>query len=173
MVSECFLPSTISRESWERMGITIERSTLGHLPPAHIAGLQGYFANCVYEGSVIYWMPGFNFDDFVRHFAELKLTHFFSVPPIYLAIAKHPAVKDQFKNVEYASAAAAPMSYELQASASKKLKGVINQVWGLSETTGAVTFTPPDRTDTMGSLSPLLPNVSLRYVSIHQITAGN
>lgn len=163
MVSECYLPSTMGRESWSKMGISFPRSTLGHLPPAHIAGLQSYFINCVYEGAVIYWMQSFNFDDFVRYFAELKLTFFFSVPPIYMAIAKHPAVKDQFKSVEYATAAAAPMSYEIQESASKKLKGIVYQVWGLSETTGAVTYTPPERKDTMGSLSPLLPNVSLRY----------
>ncbi|KAL7944999.1 acetyl-CoA synthetase-like protein [Trichoderma barbatum] len=164
MVSECYLPITLGRESWAKMGIDFPRSTLGHLPAAHIAGLQGYFINSVYEGAVIYWMPGFNFDDFIRHFAALKITFFFSVPPIFMAIAKHPAVKDQFKSVEYATAAAAPMSYELQESASKKLKGIIYQVWGLSETTGAVTYTPPDRTDTMGSLSPLLPNVTLRLV---------
>lgn len=168
MVSECYLPSTLGREAWARMGISFPRSTLGHLPPAHIAGLQSYLANCVYEGAVIYWMPSFNFDDFVRHSAELKPTFFVSVPPIFLAIAKHPAVKDQFKSVEYATTAAASMSYDLQESASKKLKGNIYQVWGLSETTGAVTYTPPDRTDTMGSLSPLLPTVSLRYAQYGQ-----
>ncbi|KAK1245924.1 hypothetical protein MKX07_004993 [Trichoderma sp. CBMAI-0711] len=164
MVSECYLPGTLGREAWERIGRDFPRSTLGHLPAAHIAGLQSYFVNAVYDGAVTYWMPSFNFDDFVRYFAELKLTFFFSVPPIFMAIAKHPAVKNQFKSVEYATSAAAPMSYELQQAASKKLKGVVYQVWGLSETTGAVTYTPPDRTDTMGSLSPLLPNVSLRLV---------
>jgi long-subunit acyl-CoA synthetase (AMP-forming) len=167
MVSECYLPSTLGREAWERIGRDFPRSTLGHLPAAHIAGLQSYFVNAVYDGAVTYWMPSFNFDDFVRYFAELKPTFFFSVPPIFMAIAKHPAVKDQFKSVEYATSAAAPMSYELQQAASKKLKGIVYQVWGLSETTGAVTYTPPDRTDTMGSLSPLLPNVSLRYGCSH------
>ncbi|KAL7796722.1 acetyl-CoA synthetase-like protein [Trichoderma ceciliae] len=164
MVSGCYLPSTIGHEAWERMGISFPKSTLGHLPAAHIAGLQGYLVNSVYDGSVVYWMSSFNFDDFVRYVAELKLTYIFSVPPIYMAIAKHPAVKDQFKSVEYALAAAAPMSYDLQESASRKLKGIIHQIWGLSETTGAATYTPPDRTDAMGSLSPLLPTISLRLV---------
>ncbi|KAH6609114.1 acetyl-CoA synthetase-like protein [Trichoderma cornu-damae] len=136
MVSECYLLSTLGREAWERLGNVFPKSTLGHLPAAHIAALQGYLVNSVYEGSVLYWMPRFNFDDFVRYFAELKLTFFFSVPPIFMAIMKHPAVKDQFKSVEYATAAAAPMSHDLQESASRKLKGIIYQVWGLSETTG-------------------------------------
>ncbi|KAM0262165.1 hypothetical protein ACHAQJ_001908 [Trichoderma viride] len=164
MVSECYIPCTLGLEAWQRLDNVFPKSTLGHLPAAHIAGLQSYFINNVYEGYVIYWMSSFNFDDFVRHFAELKLTFFFSVPPIYMAITKHPAVKDQFKCVEYAIAGAAPMNYDLQESASKKLKGFISQVWGMSETTGAITYTPPDRTDTMGSLSPLLPNISLRLV---------
>jgi long-subunit acyl-CoA synthetase (AMP-forming) len=166
MVSGCYLPSTLGLEAWQRLGNSFPKSTLAHLPAAHIAGVQSYLINSVYQGSVIYWMPSFNFDDFIRHFAELKVTFFFSVPPIFTAIAKHPAVKDQFKSVEYATAGAAPMSYDLQESASKRLKGVIYQVWGLSETSGAVTYTPPDRTDSMGSLSPLLPTISLRYASV-------
>lgn len=166
MVSECYLPATLSLEAWTRLGHTFHRSTIGHLPAAHIAGIVSYFINCFYDGGVVYWMPRFNMDDFIRHAAELKVTYFFTVPPIYMAIAKNPAVTDQFKSVEYGVSGAAPMSYDLQQSATNKLKGEIHQVWGLSETTGAVTYTPPDRHDTVGTLSPLLPNVNLREVTL-------
>jgi 4-coumarate--CoA ligase len=88
------------------------------------------------------------------------------VPPIFTAIAKSPAVTDQFKSVEYGVSGAAPMSYDLQKSAANKLKGGIHQVWGLSETTGAVTYTPPDRHDTVGTLSPLMPNVEMRQAAL-------
>lgn len=166
MVSECYLPATLNLEAWKRLGHTFHRSTIGHLPAAHIAGILSYFINCFYDGGIVYWMPRFNVDDFIRHAAELKVTYFFTVPPVYMAIAKNPAVTDQFKSVEYGVSGAAPMSYDLQQSAANKLKGEIHQVWGLSETTGTVTCTPPDRHDTVGTLSPLMPNVDMRQVTL-------
>ncbi|KAL6887976.1 hypothetical protein GGI43DRAFT_425882 [Trichoderma evansii] len=168
MVSECYIPATMSREAWARLDHTFHRSTLGHLPAAHIAGILSYFIKCFYDGGVVYWMSRFNIDDFIRHTAELKVTYFFTVPPVYMAIVKDPAVTDQFKSVEYGVAGAAPMSYDLQESANKKLKGEIHQVWGMSETTGAVTHTPPDRHDTVGTLSPLMPNALMRQGNIDQ-----
>lgn len=162
----CYFPALLDLEGWKRVGHTFTRSTLGHLPAAHIAGILSYFIKCFYDGGIVYWMPRFNIDDFIRHAAELKVTYFFTVPPVYMAIVKNPAVTDQFKSVEYGVAGAAPMSYDLQQSATNKLKGELTQVWGMSETTGVVTYTPPDRHDTVGSLSPLMPNVDMRQVTL-------
>lgn len=166
LVAEGYLSGHPGRAYYDRVG-DYPRRTLGHLPAAHIAGVQGYFVNLLLDGGVVFWMPKFNFDDFVKYAASLQITMFFSVPPIYTAVAKHPGVKDQFKHVRQAIVGAAPIGAEMQAEASKKLPGVmITQVWGLSETTGAATTSPPDRTDTVGSLSPLLPGISMRYVNI-------
>ncbi|KAL7897181.1 hypothetical protein HDV63DRAFT_88082 [Trichoderma sp. SZMC 28014] len=164
LVSVCYFPALLDVEGWKRVGHTFPRSTLGHLPAAHIAGILSYFIKCFYDGGIVYWMPKFNIDDFIRHAAELKVTYFFTVPPVWTAIAKNPAVTGHFKSVEYGVAGAAPMSYDLQQSATNKIKGEITQVWGMSETTGVVTYTPPDRHDTVGSLSPLMPNVEMRLV---------
>lgn len=166
MVSEVFIPSAVNRpvhDEWERQGNGFPKRTLGHLPTAHIAGVQSYFVNCFYDGGIVFWMPSFDFEKFVQYCSSLEITGFFTVPPIYMAIAKHPLVKDQFRFMRQAVTGAAPLSQALQESASLKLAGTpVTQTWGLSETTGAVTHTPPGRTDTMGSLSPLLPNVQLR-----------
>ncbi|KAK5993051.1 Putative acyl-coenzyme A synthetase [Cladobotryum mycophilum] len=164
LTSETYIPATKNRIEWERLGINFPKSTLAHLPTAHIAGIMGYFVGPFNEAGITYWMPAFNFNDFVKYCGELKITFFFTVPPIYMAIAKHPSVTNQFKHVEYATSGAAPLSRELQLAASDKLLGHVNQVWGLSETTGAVTQTLPGRTDAIGSLSPLMPNVTLRLV---------
>ena len=112
----------------------------------------------------MYWMPTFNFDDFLKHCSNLRITNFFTVPPIYMAIAKHPAVKDQLRFVTRAVTGAAPLSGDLQEAATAKMtRGTISQTWGLTETTGSATYGPPDGKIVMGSLSPLLPNVLLRY----------
>jgi 4-coumarate--CoA ligase len=111
-------------------------------------------------------MPKFDWQGFLDYNKKYKITFFFSVPPIYLLIAKSPAVKDQFDALEAAISGAAPLGKELQIAASAKLgkgKTFISQTWGLSETTGSVTAMPWNQQDDTGSVSPVLPNMSLRY----------
>lgn len=141
--------------------------TLAHLPAAHIAGVQGYFVNPFYMGGPVYWMPKFDWPGFLDYNKRYKITFFFSVPPIYLLIAKSPVVTDQFDSLEVAISGAAPLGKELQFAASAKLgkgKAFISQTWGLSETTGSVTAMPWGQNDDTGSVSPVLPNMSLRFV---------
>jgi 4-coumarate--CoA ligase len=117
--------------------------TLAHLPAAHIAGVQGYFINPFFMGGVTYWMPKFDFLKFLEYNKKYRITFFFTVPPIYLLIAKMPIVKDQFDSLEIAISGAAPLGKELQIAASAKLgkgRAFISQTWGLSETTGSVSF---------------------------------
>ncbi|KAH8650124.1 hypothetical protein BX600DRAFT_483980 [Xylariales sp. PMI_506] len=138
-----------------------EYTSLGHLPVAHIAGVQGYLVNSTYMGGTLYWMPRFDFLKFCEYFKKYQATSGFSVPPIYLLISKSPLVTDQFDTWVDAIAGAAPMGEELQVEVSKKLgRGttLLRQTWGLSETTGSITTVPIDRTNlppgTVGSLVP-------------------
>lgn len=163
MVSEIFLTSRQDRQYWDAQPPWPKR-TLAHLPAAHIAGVVNYFASQVVSGATTYWMPKFEFGAFVEYVKTLQITTFFTVPPIYLAIAKHPSVKEQFWHVRQAMVGAAPVSAELRAEANKKMPGlVIGQVWGMSETTGAATYTALNSQEQAGSLGPLLPNLSVRY----------
>ena len=133
-----------------------EYRTLAHLPVAHIAGMQGYFVNPVYMGGTTYWMPKFEFPKFLEHSRRRRITTFFSVPPIYLLIAKSPAVTDQFDTLRIAFTGAAPMKKSLQDEAARKLgkgKVFIAQTWGLSETTGSVTLLNFQEKDDSGSVS--------------------
>jgi len=142
-----------------------EYRTLAHLPAAHIAGVQGYFINPFYMGGPVYWMPKFDFPKFLEYNKKHRITFFFTVPPIYLLIAKMPIVTDQFDSLEIAISGAAPLGKELQYAASAKLgkgKAFISQTWGLSETTGSVTAMPWGEKDDTGSVSKLLPNMSCR-----------
>lgn len=144
-----------------------EYRTLAHLPTAHIAGIQGYLINPFYMGGPVYWMPRFDFNQFLAYNAKYKITFFFTVPPIYLLIAKSPLVTDQFKTLEIAISGAAPLGKDLQHAASAKLGGpecFISQTWGLSETTGSATVMPMGMNDDTGSVSPLIPNMLARIV---------
>ncbi|KAL4991746.1 hypothetical protein BDW68DRAFT_151201 [Aspergillus falconensis] len=138
--------------------------TLAHLPTAHIAGCQGYFANPAVAGGTVFWMVKFDFRKFLEYNRQLKITSFFTVPPIYLLIAQSPDVTDQFKSLRRAYSGAAPMGADLQTRAQKKLGCLINQTWGLSETTGSTTGMPWDTEELTGSVSRLWPNMRLRIV---------
>lgn len=169
MVAEAFLPAHINRSIWYKQasveGTPYESRTLAHLPTAHVSGVQGYFVNPFYDGGIVYWMRKFDFPAFLEYNAKLRITTFFTVPPIYRAIALHPLVKDQFASLKIAYSGASPLSQQIQAAASAKFGGgttMISQTWGSSETTGAVTHLPPDRRDTTGSVSGLLPNMLMR-----------
>ncbi|RVX71393.1 hypothetical protein B0A52_04965 [Exophiala mesophila] len=169
IVSEGLIPQYQFREYLIRAkrrdpNFTFVYNTLAHLPAAHIAGCQGYFINPSIAGGPVYWMPKFDFVKFLEYNEKFNISFFFTVPPIYLLIAKSPLVKNQFKSLKHAITGAAPMGAELQGLAQKKLGCHIAQTWGLSETTGSVTSMPWDENDPTGSVSPLLPNVRMRVV---------
>ncbi|KAL2682378.1 hypothetical protein Neosp_006828 [[Neocosmospora] mangrovei] len=132
----------------------------------HIAGLQGYFINPFYDGGKVFWMPTFNFDDFLQYCGKFSITFLFTVPPIYKAIANHPAVKDQFCHIQNAVSGAAPLTKKLQEAATGKMKMacLVTQAWGLSETTAGATYVAPGAQYTAGSVGRLLPNVTMRLV---------
>lgn len=118
-------------------------------------------------GGPVYWMPRFDFPLFLTYNAKYRITFFFTVPPIYLLIAKSPSVTSQFRTLEIAISGAAPLGKDLQHAASAKLGGkdcFISQTWGLSETTGSATIMPMGMHDDTGSVSPLIPNMLARIV---------
>lgn len=159
MYREYFKKRQLEDPSWN-----FKYRTIAHLPAAHIAGCQGYFINPTLAGGVVYWMPKFDFPKFLEYNKKFAITSFFTVPPIYLLIAKSPLVTDQFKTLENAITGAAPMGPELKIMAEEKLGCKIGQTWGLSETTGSCTLMPWDQHDPTGSVSQLLPNCRLRIV---------
>jgi 4-coumarate--CoA ligase len=140
--------------------------SLAHLPPAHIAGVGGYLIGPAFSGGTCFWMPKYNWPDFLKYMKALKITSIYTVPSIFLRIAKDPAVTDHFKTLFYASGGAAPFDGNLQKAANKKVGGSetkVGQAYGLSETSGAATVIPSGERDETGSIGKVLPNTELRY----------
>jgi long-subunit acyl-CoA synthetase (AMP-forming) len=144
-----------------------ESRTIAHLPSAHIAGVLGYMCGPVLTGSRVYWMRKYEWKSFIEYAGKYKPTTLYTVPSIYLRIAKSPEVTNQFDEVVAATTGAAKMDQELQRAANAKMgKNLtfIGQTWGLSETTGAITAQPPGQHDDTGSIASVLPNMMLRSV---------
>ena len=166
LVSQAVIPNDMIKAWAAESRPEFRYRTLAHLPMAHIAGIQCYLFNPTYMGGTVYWMPRFDFEQFLHYNAKYRITLFFTVPPIYLLIAKSTAVKSQFKTLELAISGAAPLGKNLQHAASRKLgpNCFISQTWGLTETTGSATFMPPNMNDDTGSVSPLLPGALARII---------
>ncbi|KAI0165632.1 acetyl-CoA synthetase-like protein [Xylariaceae sp. FL1272] len=162
--------ASLGLEPFEYIAATkpnFESRTLAHLPAAHIAGVQSYFVNQPYMGGTCYWMSRFGFPKFCEYAKKYAVTSMFTVPPIFLLIAKSPIVKDHFDTWEDAIAGAAPMGQELQVAAGKKLgKGrtALRQTFGLSETVCSITVTPSELAHTApaGSVGCLVANCYAR-----------
>lgn len=176
LVAETYVLS-LSGRAWAEAEVAkgtftlVEYRTLAHLPISHIAGLFGYFVMPIYSGGTVVWMRRYRWDDLLKYLRQHKITVFYTVPSIWLRIAKSKEITDQFQYVEGAATGAAPMDGALQSAASgrlssaDKLKTVsVGQTWGLSETTGAVTAVPKGEIDVSGSIGSVLPNVELRMV---------
>ncbi|KAI0406811.1 acetyl-CoA synthetase-like protein [Xylaria palmicola] len=143
--------------------------SLAHVPAAHIAGVQSYLVNNCYLGGTCYWMRRFDFPKFCEYARKYKVTSMFSVPPIYLLIAKSSLVKDHFDTWDDPITGAAPMGPDLQIEAGRKMgrgAAVLRQTWGLSETTGSFTATPLElaRAAPPGSVGSLAANCDARIV---------
>lgn len=148
LVTELYIPTVQGRE-WAAPKVAAgetfpEMKTLAHLPIAHIAGVLGYLTGPLLVGGTVYWLRKFQWDDFLKYSKEYKITALYTVPSIFLRIAKSTEVTDHFQFVEAASTGAALMDEELQKAANAKLgRGgttFIGQTWGLSETTGEYSY---------------------------------
>lgn len=122
------------REKCRREGRPFQMSTIAHLPMAHIGGISWSSLNPFYLGGTAYWIQKYDFDSFIEFHRRYRLTCQWSVPPIWLDIAKSAKVKDHFDSLQIAVSGAAPMGVELAQEAARKLGrgsiSTIGQFWG-------------------------------------------
>ncbi|KAJ3564994.1 hypothetical protein NPX13_g7655 [Xylaria arbuscula] len=142
-----------------------ENRALAHLPTSHIAGLFGCMITPFYNNGTVFWMQKYKWEEFLLNMKRYEITVLFTMPTIYLRIAKTPEAAAALTSVAAASAGGSAMAASLQADASTKFGGItIGQTWGLSESTGGCTGMPPGPPDTTGSIGVPLPGVEIRVV---------
>jgi len=107
---------------------------LAFLPFFHIYGMSVLMNLGLSMGSTIVTMPRFDLEQALQLTQEHRVTRFYAVPPVVLALAKHPLV-DQYdlSSVIQIFSGAAPLGAELAAEASKRVGCEVVQGYGMTE----------------------------------------
>jgi acyl-CoA synthetase (AMP-forming)/AMP-acid ligase II len=138
------------------------------LPFFHIYGLVVVMNIPLYRGGTVVTMPRFDLAEFLRVLQDYRITRAWVVPPIVLALAKHPLV-DQYdlSSLEYMNSGAAPLSAEREVACGKRLGCRMQQGYGLTETSPVTHFVTDKLAGTMpGSIGPAAPNTECRIVDL-------
>ena len=122
----------------------------------------------LYRGATVVTMPRFELPEFLRVLQDYRITRAWVVPPIVLAMAKHPLV-DEFdlSSLEFMNSGAAPLSAELEVACGKRLGCRMQQGYGLAETSPITHFVTDELAGQMpGEIGPLVPNTECRIVDV-------
>jgi acyl-CoA synthetase (AMP-forming)/AMP-acid ligase II len=138
------------------------------LPFFHIYGMLVLMNIPLYRGATVVTMPRFELAEFLRVLQDYRISRAWVVPPIVLAMAKHPLVDDyDLSSLEYMNSGAAPLSAELEVACGRRIGCRMQQGYGLTETSPVTHFVTDKLAGTMpGSIGPAAPNTECRIVDV-------
>jgi len=148
-------------------GVVAGDVCIGVLPFFHIYGMVVVMTLALWRGATVVTMPRFDLEGFLGLVQRHRVTVAHLVPPIVLALAKHPVVDGyDLSSLRWIMSGAAPLSRELSEACSQRLDCTVLQGYGLTETS-PVSHLCPSVSDTskIGSVGPPIPNTECRIVA--------
>jgi acyl-CoA synthetase (AMP-forming)/AMP-acid ligase II len=136
------------------------------LPLFHIYGLSVIMNAWLHAGATIVTMPRFELAQYLDLLERYAATHAYIVPPIALALARHPAVASKnLTALRYILCAAAPLGADLEQELAQRLGCEVGQAYGLTEASPGTHGTPAfDSARKRGSVGPPLQSTECRLV---------
>ena len=117
---------------------------LAFLPFFHIYGMQVLMNGLLANGVTVVTLPRFDLDQALSLVQEHRITRFFAVPPVVLALAKHPAVDAyDLSSLVQVFSGAAPLGAEIAMEAEKRIGCEVVQGYGMTELSPVSHTTPP------------------------------
>ena len=142
---------------------------LAVLPYFHIYGLTVNMNFALARGATVVTMARFELAAFLETIERHRVTRAFLVPPILLALAKHPLVdRHDLSSLQVIVSGAAPLDEGIARAAAARLGCRVVQGYGLTETS-PVTHLPPEGPGMdakPGSVGPPIPGTDCRVVDI-------
>ena len=111
-----------------------DESGLAALPFFHIYGMQVLMNGLLANGVTVVTMPRFDLEAALALVQSLRITRFFAVPPMVLALAKSPLVEDyDLSSLKQIFSGAAPLGADLAAEAAGRVGCEVVQGYGMTE----------------------------------------
>lgn len=139
---------------------------MGVLPFYHIYGMLVILNASLYHGATVVTVPRFDLESFLETLQNYGVTRIYLVPPIVLALAKHPLVdKYDLSKLRVINSGAAPLGEDLEQACAERLGCVVKQGYGLTETS-PVTHVHPDEPDKTkhGDVGPPIRNTECKII---------
>ena len=140
---------------------------IGILPFYHIYGMVVIMSGALRVGATIVTMPRFDLDQFLGLLQKHGVTVGYLVPPIVLALAKHPAVDNyDLSKLETIMSGAAPLAESVGQMCATRNDIIVRQGYGLTETSPVTNTNPKSMEIKLSSVGPPLPNTAYRIVDL-------
>src|ERR1044071_4608841 len=153
----------------EEHDLTSERDTLiAVLPFFHIYGMNVIMNLGLFNGATIVTMPRFEMEQFLNAMQTYKVTRAHLVPPIILALSKLPVVDGfDLSNLEIIMSGAAPLGESLTNACCERLKCVLKQGYGLTESSPVTHMCSEIPAEIKyGSVGQCIPNTECKIFSL-------
>ncbi|MFO1327336.1 MAG: 4-coumarate--CoA ligase family protein [Rubrivivax sp.] len=140
--------------------------SLAILPFFHIYGMVVLMNFPLFMGTSCVTLPRFEIESFLGAIQTHRVTHLYLVPPIVVALAKHPLVaRFDLSSVRFINSGAAPLDEGVQSAVARQLGAQVAQGYGMTETSLAIATTPEgEGHGRPGASGQLLPNMQARIV---------
>ena len=138
------------------------------LPLFHIYGLVVVLNMGLYQGATIVLVPRFDLELFLQLVQDRKVTLAHLVPPIVLALTKHPVVDNyDLSSLNTIFSGAAPLDAQLTRACIDRLGCDVRQGYGMTETSPVTHSSPANATDVkFGSVGVPAPNTECKVVDL-------
>ncbi len=145
---------------------TEQDTLIGILPFFHIYAMTVIMSMGLHKGATIVTMPRFDLEQFLQIMQDYHVTRAYLVPPIVLALAKHPLVdKYDLSSLNLIMSGAAPLSGDVARACAERLSCLIKQGYGLTETSPVTHLNPDDPAQIkQGSIGPCVSNTECKVV---------
>ena len=140
---------------------------IGILPFYHIYGMVVIMSGALRVGATIVTMPRFDLEQFLELLQTHGVTTAYLVPPIVLALAKHPLVDDyDISKLRNVLSGAAPLPESVAVACVERHDMVLRQGYGLTETSPVTHANSRDRKIKLASVGCAIPNTEYRLVDL-------
>jgi acyl-CoA synthetase (AMP-forming)/AMP-acid ligase II len=140
---------------------------IGILPFYHIYGMVVVMSGALRAGATTVTMPKFELEHFLELLQEHRVSTAYLVPPIVLALAKHPIV-DQYdlSSLSDILSGAAPLPEPVAKACIDRHGVTLRQGYGLTETSPVTHANAKDRQIRLASVGCAVPNTEFRVLDL-------